>query len=381
MKLLIVFHHWSYPDRYYEYLRKLAEYGHEVIAICADTRNSFSINKLCEKVTIYFPPYIDFSLRGKITPKYPLFIGLDKLLKSLDYDVMIMVSHLFLTSVQALKIALEINKPTVLGVHGVYAYRSPVLNLMQRLYLHTIARWIFNKVDIVRCLTYEDALEIIRYGAPPSKIRIAPNPVDTDLFKPKVKRMENTLIWTGRMVPEKGLKYLIEAMSVLVHKYGHKDICLLLIGTGPQKSLLFRLVRRYRLSNNVNFLGRLPRKEIAEYLSKATLFTFPSLREGMPFSLLEALSSGLPVVGSNVPGVRNLIIHNYNGLLVPPKDPMSLARAITYLLENRDLRLEMSRNAREYIMTNFSYEKVLPLLERLYSEAIELHYNYNRHRL
>jgi len=380
MRVLVVFHYWSSPEVQYETFRRLAEHGHEVIAIHAGVYSSFSVDKPYERVTVYSLPYVDFSFKGKITPKYPLFIGLNRLLRSLEYDVMIIASHLFLTAVQALRIALKMDKPTILGVHGVYAHRGPVLNSIQRIYLRTVARWIFKKVDIIRCLTLEDAQEVMRYGAPSGKIRIIPNPINTDLFKPRIKRVENTLIWTGRMVPEKGLRYLIEAMNILVHKYGHRDVHLLLIGAGPQQSLLFRMVKKYQLNNNVNFLGWLPRRKVAEYLSKATLFVFPSLREGMPFSLLEALSSGLPAVGSNVPGVRSLIIHKHNGLLVPPKDPTSLARAIAYLLKHRDLRLEMSKNARKYVMANFSYQRVLPLMEQLYTEAIESHYGHSRRR-
>jgi len=380
MRVLVVFHYWSSPEVQYETFRRLAEHGHEVIAIHAGVYSSFSVDKPYERVTVYSLPYVDFSFKGKLTPKYPLFIGLNRLLRSLEYDVMIIASHLFLTAVQALRIALKMGKPTILGVHGVYAHRGPVLNSIQKLYLRTIARWIFKKVDIVRCLTHEDAQEVMRYGAPPSKIRVVPNPINTDLFKPGIRRAKDMLVWTGRMVPEKGLRYLIEAMNLLVHRYRHKDVRLLLIGAGPQQFLLYKLVKKYRLSNNINFLGWLPRKKVAEYLSKATLFVFPSLREGMPFSLLEALASGIPAVGSNVPGVRSLIIHKYNGLLVPPKDSISLARAIAYLLENKDLRLEMSRNARKYIMANFSYQRVLPLMEQLYTEAIKLHYGHSRCR-
>jgi len=176
------------------------------------------------------------------------------------------------------------------------------------------------------------------------------------------------------MVPEKGLPYLIKALSIVVHEDKHKDARLLLIGDGSQRSFIIKLIKKYNVQHNTFLLGILSRKRIAVHLSKASIFVFPSIKEGMPFSLLEALSSGLPAIGTNISGVKDLIIHGYNGLLVPSRDSKALAEAISYLLDDKNLRLKMSENARKHILTNFSYQKILPQLERLYAEAIEMHH-------
>jgi len=376
MNILIVYPYWTYPEVAIEFLVKMARRGHKITAIYAgDKKESIKAHNLNKNnITIYEVQHLDLSLGGKITKKYPYFLNFKRILSSIECDVIVIQLPLFLTTIQALKIAEKLRKPTVVEVHGVYAHRNLALDLAQKTYLYTIGQWEFKKATLVRCLTKEDAQEIMHYGAPYYKIRIVPNPVDTELFKPSLNRNDEVLIWTGRMVVEKGLTYLIKALDIVVHEYKHKEIQLLIVGDGPQRYLIMKLIKRYNLKSNVSLLGVLPRKRVAEYLSKASIFVFPSIKEGMPFSLLEALSSGLPVIGTNVSGVRNLIVHGYNGLLVPPKDPKAIAEAISYLLDNRSLRLKMSKSAREFIIANFSYQKILPKLEQLYNEAIEVYH-------
>ena len=372
MNLLIVYPYWTYPEVAIEFLIKMAKRGHKITAMYAnEDPRKLTIYRLDEDITVYGAQYLDLSMRGRITKKYPYFLNLEHILSDLEFDIIIIQLPLFLTTVQTLKMAEKLRKPTVVEVHGVYAHRGLAINLAQKMYLHIIGRWEFKKATLVRCLTKEDAQEIIRYGAPLHKIRIVPNPVDTELFKPSLNRDNNTLIWTGRMVPEKGLPYLIKALSIVVHEDKHKEVRLLLIGDGSQRSFIIKLIKKYNVQHNTFLLGILPRKKIAVHLSKASIFVFPSIREGMPISLLEALSSGLPVVGTRISGVRDLVIHGYNGLLVPPKNSRALATAISYLLENEDLRDRMSKNARKYIVANFDYQKVLPQLEQLYAEAIK----------
>jgi len=375
MHIFIVYPYWTYPEVAIEFLLKLADRGHRIIAIRADEKpKSLIAHNLNESIIIYGAQYLDLSLGSKITRRYPYFLNLKYIFNNIECDVIIIQLPLFLTTIQALKIAEELKKPTIVEVHGVYAHRNFILNLSQKAYLYTIGQWEFKKATLIRCLTREDAHEIARYGAPPHKIRIVPNPVDTELFKPSPNRDDNTLIWTGRMVPQKGLSYLIKALSTVVHEYKHKEVRLLMTGDGPQKPLIIKLIRKYNIQHNVSLLGILPRKEVAEHLSKASIFVFPSIKEGMPFSLLEALASGLPAIGTNIPGIKDLIVHGYNGLLVPPRDPEALAEAISYLLDNKNLRLKMGRNARNYIEANFSYQKILPQLEQLYAEATEVHH-------
>ena len=137
---------------------------------------------------------------------------------------------------------------------------------------------------------------------------------------------------------EKGLTYLIKALTVVIKEYSLKDISLKLVGDGPQLSSLLKMVRKFDLNKHVRFLGSRGRKEVANMLARSSIFVFPSLREGMPLSVLEAMSCGLPVISSRVIGLKNLVVNGYNGLIVPPKDSDALAKAIIQLLNDSKLR-------------------------------------------
>jgi len=132
------------------------------------------------------------------------------------------------------------------------------------------------------------------------------------------------------------------------------------------------MVRKSDLNEHVRFLGSRGRKEVANMLARSSLFVFPSLREGMPLSILEAMSCGLPIIASRVIGLENLIVDGYNGLLVPPRDPKSLADAITLLMVDNNLRGKLAKNARDCIMRRYAYDKILPKLQQMYFEALSL---------
>jgi colanic acid/amylovoran biosynthesis glycosyltransferase len=360
--------YWTYADVQLELLKKLSNTGHKVFVFHAEKNKSLSYHIYNKDIIVYSVPHLDFSLYGHITKKYPVFINYNNLLQSDQYELVVIQSPLFLSSIQGVLLAKKNNKPSILEVHGTLAYRSSILNIAQKIYLYAIGQLALKKSTLVRCLTPGDREEVIKYGCPMEKIRIVPNPVDTDLFKPSTKKDETLLIWTGRMVAEKGLLYLVAAIDFLVHQYS-SNIRLIMIGTGPLMSHVMDLTKKCDLTKNISFLGDLPRIEVARYLSEAGIFVFPSIKEGMPLSVLEAMSSGLAVVATDISGVKDLIINGKNGLLVPNRNPQALAKAIYILINDRKLRNTLSFNAREHIINNYCYQKILGSLENLFKEA------------
>ena len=123
------------------------------------------------------------------------------------------------------------------------------------------------------------------------------------------------------------------------------------------------------IRDTVLFLGRVPFKNLPALLSQATIFALPSLREGMPYSLLEAMACGKPIVGTNVVGIRDLIKDSKNGLLVPPRNEKELANALLTLLTDRKLRSTFSRNARREAL-NHSWENISGKIEMLYQDVL-----------
>lgn len=365
--------HLFYPDTPCDYFFELSmqqvKMGHEVDVLTWNRNKRLSEENVADGFTIYRLPGFNFSVDGTIT-EYPYLPSLPQKIEKLKPEIVHAESHLFLTTVQAVKEAKKLGIPCVVTVHGVMAKRSAVVNLAQYAYLKTFGLWVFKNVDRIICLTKSDAQEVVKLGCSPKKIRVIPNAVDTNRFRPGTKHKENLVVWTGRFVPEKGLNYLIKAARIIEKKF--KDVKFMLVGYGPLKRKIMELTCNYGLLNKVVYvMGPFNRNQVADILGKSSIFVLPSLKEGLPLSLLEAMACGKPVVGSNVPGISDILTHRHNGLLIQPKNPEALANAILTLLNNKYLRKKLGQNARQLIIEKYSLNIITKKMEKIYYEAIE----------
>ena len=302
--------------------------------------------------------------------EYPIVPCLGKMIGKEKPDILHAHSHLFLTTYSAVKTAKNLGIPSVVTIHGVLAKRDLLTNFLQYSYLYTLALQIFKKSTISICLTRSDAEQIASFGCPPERIRIVPNPVDTELFKPRSEiEEENLIVWVGRFVPEKGLKYLIEAARIVANF--NKKAKFLLVGWGPLRSSLNNLIRILNLDDIVSIIGPIEHEKIAKIIARGSIFAFPSLKEGMPKGILEAMSMGKAIVASNIFGLSEIIENNFNGLLVQPRNAKTLASKIITLLDDKALRNRLGRNARETVLKRFTWKSILNQLDEVYEEAIE----------
>lgn len=210
---------------------------------------------------------------------------------------------------------------------------------------------------------WQSDLIIEDYALDPDKVKVLPNYVVTDVFKPNPGvEKKYDLLFIGRDARQKNLENLLKAVDQL-GKAG-KKLSLLLVGSCCQNSELKRIVTDKGL--NVTFKSQLPSFELPRVINQTKIFILPSLYEGHPKALLEAMSCGAACIGTDVVGINNVIGHLENGYLCRT-DYQSLAKAITEVLNNKDLRKKTGRKAREYIVRNFDIEKVL----QMEFEAIE----------
>ena len=208
----------------------------------------------------------------------------------------------------------------------------------------------YKTADKIIITSHENRNFIIeRFKISPKKIEVVPNYIDTNLFKPIKVKKERRLIFIGRLEREKNLANLIKAVSKL-------DIKLVIFGNGSLKEELEKLAKK--LKSNVEFKGNIPNEKLPLELNKSEIFILPSLYENCPKTLLEAMSCGLPCIGTNVPGIREIIKHKENGYLCGTDDK-SIRKAIKEVLENKQLREKISKNARKTILENFSLERIL----------------------
>lgn len=191
---------------------------------------------------------------------------------------------------------------------------------------------------------------------------VIPNYVDISLFKPlDLQKKKNSICFVGRLVERKNPFSLLRAMVGLPYT-------LAIVGSGPLREDLEKYAKERGV--NVEFLGNLPNSELPKILNQHEIFILPSLYEGMPKALLEAMACGLPVIGTDVDGIKGLIKHKENGFLCAT-DPKSIREAILKVMNDVELREKIGNQAQMTIKKNFSLNKILEKELSLYASLLK----------
>lgn len=170
----------------------------------------------------------------------------------------------------------------------------------------------------------------------------------------------------ARLHPQKGHKYLLQALQTL--RWQFPQIHCLIAGAGSLRSELETAVINLNLATSVQFIGN--RKDVAALLSVCDLFVLPSLWEGFPNVILEAMASGTPIVATAVDGVPELVENGKTGLLVLPANSQALAEAISQMIHNREKAAVMAQEALQVVQTTFSIERTVTQIEALYWQLL-----------
>ncbi len=188
------------------------------------------------------------------------------------------------------------------------------------------------------------------YGCEAEKVRVIPNYVDTQLFAPSAtEKAPRRLIFIGRLERQKNIDSLITALAGL-------NIELWIVGKGTWEERLRTMADDMQVQTR--FFGVRRHTELPELLNLATAFILPSHWEGHPKTLLEAMSSGLPVIGGDIPSIRGVITHGENGLLCG-LTPEEIRKSVTRLLDDPALQGRLGNNARRYALADLSIEKTV----------------------
>ncbi len=166
----------------------------------------------------------------------------------------------------------------------------------------------------------------------------------------------------GRLHPQKGHIYLIEAAQQVVQK--KSDAFFIVVGDGVLREFLENEVKNRNLSENFHFTGF--RDDIPQILKCFDIFVLPSLYEGLPNVILEAMAAELPVIATDVDGSREAVIDGETGILLPPKDSNQLARSLLHLMENTKTARRMGENGRKRVEKHFSLQKQIRKFESLF---------------
>jgi len=221
-------------------------------------------------------------------------------------------------------------------------------------YYYALERLILRRADAVICPSADLADHLAGSGVSRRRLHVIPNAIELDRwpFRPDRPRGGTIrLLYAGRLSAEKNVADLLTACAVLAG--AGRDVRLRVAGEGPMGPDLAEEARALGLDGRVEWLGL--RGDVAALHAEANVLVNPSLTEGMPNTVLEALACGTAVVATDVGATRELILHERTGLLVPPGNPEALATAIAHLADRPDVARALAARGRQHVERHFDF--------------------------
>ena len=348
----------------------LAKQGYEVLVAAGGN------GPLLKRVKFQAPDVKTFTLkRLKRTPgPINAFLGIleiYKLLKEEKPDI------LFLNSTAAGILGSIANhfykKSRVIYRIGGWAFRDPRPKWQNKIILWLEKYTARFKDEIIVNCEIDRELAIKHRIAPSEKILKIYNGLDVEKleFLPKAMARQKLLSrklskndidsstivgCVANFYKTKGLKYLIEAVRLV-------NVKTVIIGDGPLRPELERLIKEYNLENQIILTGRIP--DAYKYLKAFDVFVLPSLKEGFPWIILEAMASETPIIATNVGALPEIIEHGKEGLLIDIKNSQKLAEKIAYIIEHPEKSQEMTALAKQKLIQQFTLQKMLEKTKQL----------------
>ncbi|WP_430790443.1 glycosyltransferase [Virgibacillus flavescens] len=221
--------------------------------------------------------------------------------------------------------------------------------------LNTIRKKFFPEIEDGKCT-------VIHNGVAPLFLEPTKQPVST------TNQTDIKILCVANLLQPKGIDFSIKAMAKIVENY--PNMTYQIIGVGPEADTLYRLVKKLGLENNVVFLGAKSREEVSRYMNESDIFLLPSWNEAFGVVYIEAMASGIPVIGCKGEGVEDIVDSGVDGYLVDPKDVDDIVRVTTELVANPTMRLEMGKAARIKVENNFTWEKSAAKLIDVYTKYV-----------
>jgi phosphatidyl-myo-inositol dimannoside synthase len=243
-------------------------------------------------------------------------------------------------------------------------------------WLRWLVRWALRTSDQVAAISSYTAQEIARLSAVPVRVIPytvgLPEPTTPANVAPARRDGSFRILFVGRLVERKGLPHLVDAVGRLPLALGAR---LEIVGEGPERRPLEALIRERGLVDRVVLRGRVSGAELGEAYAAADALALPSIldsrsdTEGLGVVLLEAMSYGVPVVGSRVGGIPDIVADGETGLLVTPGDATALALALQRLAEDRQLAARLGAAGRAHVRAHFSWDRIVAAWEACYAAA------------
>src|SRR5881296_997718 len=275
-------------------------------------------------------------------------------------------AHDWVVGRAAVELKNRLSLPLISTIHATEIGRGGSLDGEYRRKVRDIERLLVEQSDgIICCSNY--MLDHIQHqlGAVNAKIRVIPNGVESSRFNGDrqphliptgVSENRKVILYVGRIVREKGIFTLLEALDELRNR--GKDVSLVIVGEGPLKEDLAKEVLRRRLSDRVKITGFVDQEKLVSLYNSCDAFVLPSHYEPFGMVALEAMASRVPVVVSDVGGLSEIVEDGVTGVKVPSSDPHALAEGILRVLDNRELSERLKENAYQAVQERYRWDLI-----------------------
>ena len=340
----------------WQFLRAMNERGHQFAVITHRDDDTLPAVTVERDIRIYRLPF----RRAVADRNAAQLLALRKEAMRIAIAVQPDLVHLYFTGYSAaflIPIVKALNSPTLVTLHNdtdVQTNESTIAGVMN------CADW------VVGCS--HSVFESIpsQFRCPENKISVIHNGVRAPTVAPTQPNADKPyLLCARRLVYDKGVDVAI-AMMTHVHTQ-FPNIRLLIAGSGPERARLEQQAAESGLTQIIEFLGPVSAQDMPHLIRQATLVLLPSRREGLPLSALEAAWLERPIVGTQVGGIPEFVIHEHNGLLVPSGDSLALANAVCELLAHPQRLAEMGHAALKRVERHFSWERHVAQYDNLYA--------------
>ncbi|MBU1671543.1 MAG: glycosyltransferase family 4 protein [Actinobacteria bacterium] len=250
--------------------------------------------------------------------------------------------------------------------------------------IHQIEWWLtFESVRTICCSQYmmEQITDI--FWLPQDKVDVIPNGIDFESFKQDVKvdlyrkkyvpAGDKLVFFVGRLVYEKGVQTVIEAMPLIMNKV--PNVTFVVSGSGPHMNQLRSMVSAFGLEDKVKFTGHIDTDALCAFYRAADLTVVPSLYEPFGMVVLESMAMGTPTIVADTGGLSEIVVHEETGLKFEPGDPESLAEAMLRVLQDSDLSARMTADAIAYMGEQYNWDRIARRTMDVYRRA-ERDYEY-----
>ena len=286
--------------------------------------------------------------------------------------------HPYLTSLVAAKLAKKYSKPFVLTQHNTFIEYNNIFDDVEQLNDLTVGKQTLKDADKIITVSNATRDYVLSLGAKPEKVKVIHNGVDLVKFKPSTSEREKirkklgiphdafVVLTVRRLVYKNGVDTLIESANIAVKK--NNRIIFLVVGKGPDSDKVKWRIQQLGIEKNFRLAGFVSDEDLPAYYNAADLFVLPSKSgEGLPLVALEAMACALPVIATDVGGIREILIDDY-GKLVPPNQPELLAKAI---LEFALVDFSSCKSELRFLMEEkFSWDANVERLVELYEGLI-----------